>query len=181
MDFSSSGYQSRYYSNHEAGYQQNRRKRSCCGNFLYYLCCFPPYLLFWKGPSWSYLNIKFSKRYASKFWQGRKSSSMTELNPIDKKPRFQSADKETSADKSTQDPGVDELASNLHFVDMLYMISMGESTHPAVAATPENPDIYENLRVLSCTDGSKRTCWTCDNQICDVSPSFFLTSILRIA
>lgn len=86
---------------------------------------------------------------------------------MDEKPMFQPADKETSADKSTQDLGVDELASNLHFVDMLYMNSMGKSTHPAVAATPDNPDIYENLRVLSCTDGSKRTCWTCDNQICD--------------
>lgn len=181
MNVSSSGRQSSYYSNYEAGYRQNRRKRSCCGNFLYHLCCFPPYALFWKGPSWSYLTIKFSKRYASKFWQGRKSSFTTELNTMDTEPRFQPADKETSADKSAESPGVNQLASNLHFVDMLYRYSIGQSTHPAVAVTPDNPDIYENLRVLSCTDGLKRTCWTCDNQICDVSPSFFLTSIMRIA
>ena len=126
--------------------------------------------MLWKVPSWSILKIRFFKKYAGKFWRGRKEQARdTELFTITEKQKAQSKNVDIFVDLLSEGRIVEALASNLHFMDMFNLSSTCRAIREALGSSAKELEPYENLRVMSCDDGSKITCWTCKSQICCVS------------
>ena len=158
------------YAGYRTTSRRERRNRGLCSKIFYYSVCFPPYFMLWKAPGWSILRIRFFKRYTGKFRRSRMEQSYdAELVTISEKQKPQPASVDIFIHLLNEERILKALGSNLHFVDVLNLSSTCKAVRRALVSPSKEFEPHENLRVLSCEDGSKLTCSTCNSQICRVS------------
>lgn len=144
-------------------------KRNLCERICFYVFCAPPAFIFWKGPVWTILKTRYAKRYTFKFWRGHKTSSTdSELKVFNEKHKPQTKSAELLCRLLGEDVIKKRIASDLHYIDIVNLNLTCKTVHRSLIATGRGSEIYEELRIQSCDQGSKVTCWTCVNQVCKV-------------
>ncbi|KIW99882.1 uncharacterized protein Z518_10810 [Rhinocladiella mackenziei CBS 650.93] len=134
------------------------RTRSFCKKFIFYIICWPPYLVLWKGPIWSILKMRYFRRFTMKFWHGsRHRSPKTELSVFSEKQKPQPSSVDKFVGLLHEDRIQEGIAAKLHFVDLVNLSSTCKSVRQALVSPSKNVDSHENLRILSCTEGRVAT------------------------
>lgn len=150
-------------------------------NTCYFAFCLPPFFVFWKGPAWSILRGRYAKRFMFKFWRGRRGQDDgRELDAFDEKKTLQSVPVQALARLLEEDKVRHAIASNLHYIDMMNLNLTCRRVHRSLVPGPRAPEIYQQLRIWSCEPGSKKNCWICVAQVCQVRRGFLRPDIVRL-
>lgn len=160
---------------------KSQKKLNLLQNICYYTLCWPPIFVLWKGPAWSILRGRYAKRFMFKFWRGhRGQDDDQELDAFDEKQSRQSISVQALSRLLEQDKVRHAIASNLHYIDMMHLNLTCKGIHRSLVPGGRAPEIYQQLRIWCCESGSKKHCWICVAQVCQVREGFLRPDTVRL-